>query len=52
MTYVCGKWIKGQTYEGNEVDMWEMAKLCGGGWLKHLKNGINMSEMTYRFGKW
>ena len=29
----------------NEVDMWEMAKICGK-WLKYLTIGLNMLEMT------
>ena len=32
-------------------DMLEMAKICVK-WLKYLRNGLNMWEMTYRFGKW
>ena len=33
---------------GNDVDMWKMAKIC---WksLKHLTNGLNMTELTERF---
>ena len=31
MTYICGKWLqyvrKGKKYVGNDVDMWEMAKI-------------------------
>ena len=36
---------------GNDVDLWEIAKICGK-WLKYLINGLNMFEMTYIFGKW
>ena len=32
-------------------DMLEMAKICAK-WLKYLRNGLNMWEMTQRFGKW
>ena len=31
--------------------MLEMAKICAK-WLKYLRNGLNMWEMTQRFGKW
>ena len=31
---------------GNDVDLWEIAKVCGK-WLKYLINGLNMWEMTY-----
>ena len=37
-------------YVGNDVDLWEIAEICGN-WLKCLMNGLNNSEMTYRFGK-
>ena len=36
---------------GNEVDMWEIAKMSGK-WLKYLINDLNMWEMTSIFGKW
>ena len=30
MTYVCGKWLKYlRKYVGNDVDLWEMAQICG-----------------------
>ena len=35
---------------GNDVDMWEMAKICGK-WLKYLTNGLINWEMTQRFRK-
>ena len=30
---------------GNDVDMWEMAKICGK-WLNYLTNGLINWEMT------
>ena len=30
---------------GNDVDVWEMAKICGK-WLKYLTNGLDMWEMN------
>ena len=35
---------------GNDVDMWEMAKICGK-WLNYLTKGLINWEMTYRFEK-
>ena len=32
-------------YVGNDVDLWEIAKMCGE-WLKYLMNGLINSEMT------
>ena len=32
-------------------DMLEMAKICVK-WLKYLRNGLNIWEMTLIFGKW
>ena len=32
-------------YVGNDVDLWEMAKIYGK-WLKYLTNGLKMWEMT------
>ena len=33
MTYVFGKWLKclrnGKNYVGNDLDLWEMAEICG-----------------------
>ena len=40
---------KGLNYVGNDVDLWEMAKICGK-WLKYLTKGLDMWEMT--FAKW
>ena len=52
MTYICSKWFeKRPKHVGNDIDMWEMTKICGK-WLKYLTNGINMWELTQRFGKW
>ena len=39
---------KRQKYVGNDVDLWEMAEICGK-WLKYLTNGFNMAELTERF---
>ena len=36
---------------GNDVDLWEIAKICGK-WLKYLRKGLNMWEMDYIFEKW
>ena len=36
---------------GNDVDLWEIAQICGK-FLKYLINGLNMWEMTHIFGKW
>ena len=30
---------------GNDVDMWERAKICGK-WLKYVTNGLNIYEIT------
>ena len=53
-TYVCGKWLKHLRktikYVGNDVDLWEIAKIFGN-WLKYLTNGSINWEMTERFGK-
>ena len=48
MTYVLEYRLK---YVGNDVDLWEIAKICGK-WFKYLINGLNMWELTYIFGKW
>ena len=32
-------------YVGNDVDLWEMAKICGK-WLKYLTNGFINYKMT------
>ena len=46
---MCGKWLKYLRkmlkYVGNDVDLWEMAKICGK-WLKYLTNGSINWEMT------
>ena len=43
MTYISGKWLqvfeKRLKYVGNDVDLWEIAKICGK-WLKYLINGL------------
>ena len=42
MTYTCGKWLKYEKrlkYVGNDVDLWEIAKICGEQ-LKYLMNGL------------
>ena len=33
---------------GNNVDLWEMAKIYGK-WLKYFTNDLNMLELTERF---
>ena len=33
---------------GNDVDMWEMAKIAGK-WLKYLTNGLNVWKLIERF---
>ena len=38
------------TYVGTDVDLWEIAKICGE-WLKYLMKGLINSDMTQRFGK-
>ena len=55
MAYVFEKRLK---YVGNDVDLWEMAKIYGK-CLKFLIYGLNMCELTQRFwemdkifGKW
>ena len=48
MTYICGKWQvfkKRLTYVGNDVDICEMAEICGT-CLMYLTNGLNIWEMT------
>ena len=50
--FICVKWLKYLNKDvGNDVDLWEIAITCGK-FLKYLINGLNMSEMTYIFGKW
>ena len=36
---------------GNDVDIWETAKICGI-WLKYMTNCLINFEMTQRFVKW
>ena len=33
---------------GNDVDLWEMAKIYGK-WIKYLTNGLNMWKLTQTF---
>ena len=35
---------------GNDVDMWEIAEICGK-WLEYLTNSLNVAELTERFWK-
>ena len=42
MAYVSENRLK---YDGNDVDILEMSKICGI-WLKYLTNGLNLWEMT------
>ena len=37
-------------YVGNDLDLWEMAQICGV--INYLTNGLKMWKMTQRFGKW
>ena len=37
---------KGLKYVEHDVDMWEMEKKYVGKWLKHLRKGLHMWEMT------
>ena len=45
-------------YFGNDVDLWEMAQICGEMTelfhkrLKNVKNDLEIWEMTKIFGKW
>ena len=54
MAYVFEKRPK---YVGNDVDMWEMAKICAK-WLKfdkrikYVRNNLQIWEMAKLFGKW
>ena len=62
MTYICRKWLKNfqkrVKYLGNDVEMWELAKIC---WemgqvfdkrLKYLGNDLQIWEMGKICGKW
>ena len=48
MAKIFGIWLR---YMGHLSSIWEAALLCWKG-LKNLRNGLNMWEMTYIFGKW
>ena len=43
---------------GNDVDLWEMAQICGkmtewfDKWLKNVQNDLEIWEMAKIFGKW
>ena len=45
-------------YVGNDVDLWEMAKICGemtelfDKRLKNVKNDLEIWELAKIFGKW
>ena len=45
-------------YVGNDVDLWEMAQICGemaelfDKRLKNVENDLEIWEMTKIFGKW
>ena len=45
-------------YLGNDVDLWEMAQICGemtelfDKLLKNVKNDLDIWEMAKIFGKW
>ena len=45
-------------YVGNDVDLWEMAQICGemtylfDKQLKNVKNDLEIWEMAKIFGKW
>ena len=49
---------KGQKYVGNDLDLWEMAQICGemtylsDKWLKNVENDLEIWEMARIFGKW
>ena len=54
MTYIFGNWLKclrnGQNIWENDVDLWEMAQICGEmTWL--FGKLLEMWKMTERFGK-
>ena len=55
MAYVFQKRLK---YVGNDLDLWEMAQICGemaelfDKRLKHVKNDLEIWEMAKIFGKW
>ena len=45
-------------YVGNDLDLWEIAKICGkmtelfDKWFKNVENDIEIWEMAKIFGKW
>ena len=49
---------KWQKYVGNDVDLWEMAQICGemaelfDKRLKNVENDLEIWEMAKIFGKW
>ena len=43
--------VKRLKHVGIDVDLWEMAQICGGNDI-YLTNGLKMWKMTWRFGKW
>ena len=49
---------KRQKYVGNDVDLWEMAQICGemaelfDKRLKNVENELEIWEMAKIFGKW
>ena len=49
---------KGPKYVGNDVDLWEMAQICGkmtylfDKLLKNVENDLEIWEMAKVFGKW
>ena len=49
---------KRQKYVGNDVDLWEMAQICGemaelfDKRLKNVENDLEIWEMAKIFGKW
>ena len=55
MAYVFQKKLK---YVGNDVDLWEMAQICGemallfDKRLKNVENDLEIWEMAKIFGKW
>ena len=55
MTQVFEKWLN---YVGNDLDLWEMAEICGEMTeifekrLKNVENDLEIWEMAKIFGKW
>ena len=62
ITYIFGNWLKclrnGQNILGNDVDLREMAQICGemtllfDKLLKNMENDLEIWEMAKIFGKW